>query len=130
MRPRGTEYSRAKSVTHKPLTLWQTLQRTPPFVCLAMAVKRNRKGVVRRSIDELAQRSGIKRRTLQALAYRREWPHLIKTVSDFAEACGVNLLARDPRRQYRKLVNGGIAHLTPKQRASMVRLAKESKKAA
>lgn len=116
-------------MNRKPLTLWQTLQRTPPFVCLAMAVKRNRKhGVAHRSIADLVQRSGIKRRTLQALAYRREWPHLIKTVSDFADACGVNLLARDPRKPYRKLVkNGGIQHLTPKQRASMVRLAKETK---
>lgn len=116
-------------MSRKPITLWQTLQRTPPFVCLAMAVKRDRKrGIVHRSIPELVQRSGIKRRTLQALAYRREWPNLIKTVSNFAEACGVNLLSRDPRKPYRKLVNnGGIKHLTPKQRASMVRLAKEAK---
>jgi len=117
-------------VNRKPLTLWQTVQRTPPFVCLAMAVRRDRKrGVQHRTINDLVQRSGIKRRTLQALAYRREWPLLLKTVSDFAEACGVNLLARDPRRRYRRLTKGVSVKqlLKPEQQKSMIRLAKGEK---
>ncbi len=114
-------------MARKSLTLWETLQRTPPFVCLAMAVKASRKrGVVHRSVNELVARSGIKKRTLQALAYRREWPLVLKTVSDFAEACDVNLLGRDPRARYRKLTKGVSVKdlLRPEQRRGMMRLAK------
>lgn len=112
----------------KPLTLWQMAQRTPPFMCMVMAVKPSRKhGVKHRTIEELVQRSGIKRRTLQALAYRREWPLLLKTISDFAEACGVNLIGRDPCQRFRRLTKGVSVKqlLRPKQRRGVVRLAKE-----
>lgn len=112
------------------VTLIEWMNRVPPWKCRAMAAKQTPAGKTTRiTVNELIKLSGIPRRTLAWISYRRDWSEIdVDVASRFAFACGVNLLAKKPESRFiRKNFKVGLPFFDPRQRRAFDRAAKGMK---
>lgn len=112
--------------------LLDVLNRVPPWKCRAMAVRKVRSGsrnkpkdTVRIPVQELVKLSGIPRRSLSKLAYQRSWVGIpVDVASQFAYACGVDVLAENPEAEFvEKNFKPGLPYFNKRQRRAFDRAA-------
>lgn len=108
------------------MTLIEFLDRTPPYFCRVMAIDVGRgKKVKRIPVKTLMSLSGLSRRTIVRMSYSKSWlpSWSLGMANNFAKACGVDLLAKDPVSHFlRRHSKGDCSYLLPLQRKKLEEL--------
>lgn len=73
------------------MTLFETAERVPPFICRLVARKSNGWRIL--TTREIAAKSGISKSTVARISVLKSWAGVsIDDVQSFSTACGVNLM--------------------------------------
>lgn len=88
-------------MNHDYASMLEYANRLPPYVC-RMIARRAGRGQQPLSTDEIAERSGLDRKTVLRIAKCKTWAKLFRVVDAFRSACGVTPATERKRVEYVK----------------------------
>lgn len=106
-------------------SLLEFLERTPPFWCYALAVRKDSNPPRRYLLREIAERSGLTQRTTHRIAACLDWNEVsTANASAFLQGCGIDIFDLQWQKDFVQRVkdNGGkFSHLTEQQLGTLNR---------